>query len=115
MEAFHAAEAKASLSDKIIPIKPVYRMYVCMDGTGVPVVKKETAGRKGKCKDGEAKTREAKLGCVFTQTGLDRKGRPVRDDESTSYTGAIEMAEVFGTRIYQEAMGAARTWQRRFV
>ena len=44
-EAFHAAEAAASLSDNIIPIKPVPQMYVCMDGTGVPVVKKETAGR----------------------------------------------------------------------
>ena len=103
-EAFHTAEAKASLSDNIIPIKPVPQMYVCMDGTGVPVVKKETAGRKGKGEDGQAKTREAKLGCVFTQTGLDQKGRPVRDDESTSYTGAIETAELFGIRIYQEAM-----------
>jgi hypothetical protein len=75
-----------------------------MDGTGVPVVKKENAGRKGKGEDGQAKTREAKLGCVFTQAGFDQKGRPVRDDESTSYTGAIETAEVFGTRIYREAM-----------
>jgi len=104
VEAFHAAEAEASLSDNSIPIKPVPKMYVCMDGTGVPVVKKETAGRKGKSKDGEAKTRETKLGCVFTQTGLDQKGRPVRDDDSTSYTGAIETADVFGRRIYQEAM-----------
>ena len=109
-EAFHAAEAKASLSDNIIPIKPVPQMYVCMDGTGVPVVKKETAGRKGKCEDGQAKTREAKLGCVFTQTGLDQKGRPVRDDESTSYTGAIETADVFGRRIYQEAMRRGMNW-----
>jgi hypothetical protein len=68
------------------------------------VVKKETAGRQGKGEDGQAKTREAKLGCVFTQTGFDRKGRPVRDDDSTSYAGAIEMAEVFGRRMYQEAM-----------
>jgi hypothetical protein len=103
-EAFDAAAAAASLSDKIIPVKPAPRMYVCIDGTGVPVVKKETAGRKGKGEDGRAKTREAKLGCVFTQTGFDREGRPVRDDDSTSYTGAIETAEVFGKRIYQEAM-----------
>ena len=86
-EAFHVAEAAASLSDNIIPIKPVPKLYVCVDGTGVPVVKKETAGRKGKGEDGQAKTREAKLGCVFTQTGFDREGRPVRDDDSTSYTG----------------------------
>ena len=103
-EAFHAAEAKASLSDKVVPIKSVPMMYVCMEGTGVPVVKKETAGRQGKGEDGQAKTRDAKLGCVFTQTGLDQKGRPVRDDDSTSYAGAIETAEVFGRRMYQEAM-----------
>jgi hypothetical protein len=103
-ETFHAAEATASLSENIIPIKSVPKMYVCMDVTGVPVVKKETAGRKGKGEDGQAKTREAKLGCVFTQTYVDQEGRPVRDDESTSYTGAIETAELFGSRIYQEAM-----------
>ena len=96
VEAFHAREAEAALSDKIVPIKPIPRMYVCMDGTGVPVVKSETEGRQGKGEDGQAKTREAKLGCVFTQTGVDKEGRPVRDEESTSYTGAIEPAEAFG-------------------
>jgi len=102
-EAFQAAEGQASLSGKIVLMKPVPRLYVCMDGTGVPVVKKETVGRQGKGKDSQAKTREVKLGCVFTQTGFDQKGRPVRDEESTSYTGAIEVAETFGQRIYQEA------------
>jgi hypothetical protein len=29
-EAFRVAEAKASLSDKVVPIKPVPIMYVCM-------------------------------------------------------------------------------------
>jgi hypothetical protein len=103
MEAFYRAQGEAAGSEKIVPIKPIARMYICMDGTGVPVVKKETVGRPGKGEDGQAKTREAKLVCVFTQTGLDEKGRPVRDEESTSYTGAIEPAEAFGQRIYQEA------------
>jgi len=103
MEGFYAAEGKVALSEKIVPIKPIARMYICMDGSGVPVVKKETAGRQGKGEDGQAKTREAKLGCIFTQTGLDEKGRPVRDEASTSYTGAIEPVEAFGQRIYQEA------------
>ena len=103
-EAFQAAEGRASLFSNVFSIKPVPRLYVCLDGTGVPVVKKETVGRPGKGKDGQAKTREVKLGCVFTQTGLDQKGRPVRDEESTSYTGAIEVADTFGQRIYQEAM-----------
>ncbi len=109
-EAFHSGEAEASLSDRIVPINLIRRMYVGMDGTGVPVVKKETAGRQGKSEDGQAKTREVKLGCVFTQTTVDRDGRPVRDEESTSYTGAIEPAEVFGRRIYQEAMRRGLNW-----
>jgi hypothetical protein len=103
VEVFHAREAEAALSGKVVPIKPIPRMYVCMDGTGVPVVKNEIEGRRGKGEDGSAKTREAKLGCVFTQTGVDKENRPVRDEESTSYTGAIEPAEAFGERIYQEA------------
>jgi hypothetical protein len=44
------------------------------------------------------------LGCVFTQTTVDEKGHPVRDEGSTSYAGAIETAEVFGSRIYAEAV-----------
>jgi hypothetical protein len=47
---------------------------------------------------------EVKPGCVFTQTTVDREGRPVRDPDSTSFTGAIETAEEFGRRIYGEAV-----------
>ena len=100
---YHAAQGESALISNVIPIKPVPRMYVCMDGTGVPVVKKETEGRQGKGEDGQAKTREVKLGCVFTQTAVDKEGRPVRDEESTSYTGAIETADTFGWRLYKEA------------
>ena len=52
-------------AEKTIPV-----LYVSYDGTGVPVVPWETVGRKGKQKDGTCKTREAKLGCVFTQTSM---------------------------------------------
>ncbi len=86
-----------------IPCEPVPLLYVCYDGTGVPVVPRETAGRKGKQPDGSSKSREAKLGCVFTQTTVDEKGFPVRDDESTSFVGAIETSDEFGERIYAEA------------
>lgn len=99
VEAFHQAEAGQRAAGGPEPIR---RMYVGMDGSGVPVVKKEAVGRAGK-DGGQAKTREAKLGCVFTQSGVDAEGWPVRDEGSTSYTGAIEAAEVFGWRIYQEA------------
>jgi hypothetical protein len=90
--------------------EPVPILYVEMDGTGVPVVKKETEGRKGK-RDGQpAHTREAKLGCVFTQTGWDEEGFAIRDPGSTTYTGAIENAEQFGKRLYVEAW--KRGWSR---
>jgi hypothetical protein len=82
---------------------PVPILYIEMDGTGVPVVKKETVGRQGKIDGQPAHTREAKLGCVFTQTGWDKEGYAIRDPDSTSYVGAIENAEEFGKRIYVEA------------
>jgi len=84
-------------------------LYVEMDGTGVPVVPAETQGRQGK--NGEqAHSREVKLGAVFTQTTVDEEGRPVRDEDSTTYTGAIETAEQFGRRLYTEAW--ERGWSR---
>jgi hypothetical protein len=78
-------------------------LYIEMDGTGIPVAKSETAGRAGKVDGQPARTREVKLGCVFTQTSTDSEGRPVRDADSTAYVAAIETAEAFGLRLYTEA------------
>ena len=80
------------------------KFYVSFDGTGVPVRPSELVGRRGKQADGSARTREAKLGCVFTHVGLDREGCPQRDPNSTSYVGAIESSELFGWHIYAEAL-----------
>lgn len=88
-----------STRDKDIPL-----LYVSYDGTGLPMVPWEVAGRKGKQADGSSRTREAKLGCIFTQTTTDEKGRPLRDEESTTFVGAIENAESFGWQIYGEAI-----------
>jgi len=85
-------------------------LYIEMDGTGIPVVKAETEGRAGKVDGQPAHTREVKLGCVFTQTTTDPEGRPVRDEDSTSYVAAIETAEAFGLRLYTEAW--RRGWSR---
>ena len=63
-----------------------------MNGTGIPVVKKATVGRKGKTDGQPAHTREVKLGCVFTQTTWDQEGFPIRDPESTTYVDVIETA-----------------------
>jgi hypothetical protein len=85
-------------------------LYLEMDGTSVPVVAAETEGRAGKVEGQPARTREVKLGCVFTQTTTDEQGRPVRDEASTTYTAAIESAEEFGLRLYTEAW--RRGWSR---
>ena len=104
VEALGIEQRETTGWDKVVPFKPVAKLYIAIDGTGVPVVPGETEGRQGKGETGRAKTREAKLGCVFTQTRVDEKGHPVRDPESTSYVGAIETAEAFGPRIYAEAV-----------
>jgi hypothetical protein len=94
---------QAIAEQKIVPLKSIAKLYVSFDGTGVPVIKRETEGRRGKSATGEAHTREVKVGCVFTQTRVDEQGHPVRDEASTTYVGAIETAAEVGWRIYGEA------------
>jgi len=94
----------------MVVAEPVPVLYVEMDGTAVPVVRKETRGRKGKQDGQPAHTRETKLGCVFTQTRWDEEGYAIRDPDSTTYVGAIETAEEFGKRLYLEAW--KRGWSR---
>jgi hypothetical protein len=97
--------------DLPIPLgPPIPVLYGEIDGTGVPVVRKETRGRIGKVEGQPAHTREVKLGCVFTSLGVDQENRPIRDEASTTYTGAIETAEEFAHRIYREAY--KRGWSR---
>lgn len=106
MEDFSSRERTGFLSQgepdgsaKTIPV-----LYVSYDGTGVPMTRAELMGRKGKQPDGSARTREAKIGCVFTQTATDQNGFPVRDPDSTTFVGAIQPGEAFGWRIYAEAL-----------
>ena len=110
IETLAQQEQALALAGKLLPLREVPTLYLALDGTGVPVVPHETVGRPGKEGTGPAKTREVKLGCVFTQTRLDAKGRPLRDGASTTYVGAIESAEGFGRRLYAEAVrrGVAR-------
>ena len=84
-------------------------MYVLMDGVQIPVVAAETEGRTGRVEGQRARTRECKLGAVFTQTAVDKDGWPIRDPDSTSYVGAVETADEFGYRIYTEAW--CRGWE----
>ena len=90
-------EAKAGA-----PAVPI--LYVSADGTGVPMRKEELAGRQGKQPDGSAKTRQAYLGCVFTQHKQDQEGHPVRDYESTTYVSSFAGIDEFGPVLRQEAL-----------
>jgi hypothetical protein len=83
---------------------PIPILYAAVDGTGVPMVPEELEDRVGKQPDGSAKTREVKLGCLFTQTTTDEEGLPVRDYQSTSYVAGFETAADFMVRVRQEAI-----------
>ena len=89
-----AAEAAALRARAIRPLPPPEpvpdMLYVEVDGTGVPVRASETEGRQGKSEDGKAGTREVKLARLFTQSGLDAKGRPVMDPGSSSYVATFD-------------------------
>src|SRR5207249_3064611 len=76
----------------------------------LPMVHAALEGRAGRTPGQPARTREVKLGCVFTQTTTDLEGRPIRDAASTTYTGAIETADLFGRRLYAEVF--ERGWDR---
>ena len=78
-------------------------LYVSGDGTGIPMMKKELEGVAGKQPDGSAKTREVKLGCVFTQTGVDEEGWAMRDPDSSSYIATMSNAVEFGGLLRKEA------------
>ena len=104
-----AVRGRAALitARKLVPFPPSPlpdKLYAAIDGTGVPVTAKETAGRDGKGEDGRARTREVKLGVFFTQDKLDKDGRPVRDQDSSSYVATFEPAHVFAGLVEAEGI-----------
>ena len=99
--------ATAITARTLIPLPPSPlpdKLYAAIDGTGVPVIAKETAGRHGKADDGRARTREVKLAVFFTQDKLDDEGRPVRDRDSSSYIATFEPAHVFADLVEAEGL-----------
>lgn len=91
---------------------PLPVMYVSCDGTGTPMRAKELEGRKGKQADGTSKTREVKLGAVFTQHRTGEDGFAERDLDSTTYVASYETSADFSLRLLAEArrrgLGAAQ-------
>jgi len=111
------AQAAAITACTLVPLPPAGplpdMLYIAIDGTGVPMTGAETEGHAGKGEDGRAHTREVKLCCVFTRTGLDEEGRPVRDPRSSSYLATFAPAAGFGILMAAEARrrGAAHIRQ----
>jgi hypothetical protein len=88
-------------------------MCIGTDGTGAPMRRRYLRGRKGKS-GGRARTREVKVGTVFTHRKPSQPDqRPERDYRSTSYLAAIVSSDDFGPWLRNEAirrgMGSAKT------
>jgi len=99
--------ARLIAARKLVPLPPSPlpdKLYAVIDGTGVPMTSKETAGRDGKGEDGRARTREVKLAVFFTQDKLDRDGYPVRDRDSASVIATFEPASVFAGLVRAEGI-----------
>ena len=104
-----AARERARLiaARKLVPLPATPlpdKLYAVIDGTGVPMTSRETAGRDGKGEDGRARTREVKLAVFFTQDKLDARGCPVRDRDSSSYIATFEPAHLFADLVEAEGI-----------
>jgi hypothetical protein len=99
--------ARLTAARKLVPLPPAPlpdKLYAVIDGTGVPMTSRETAGRQGKGEDGRARTREVKLAVFFTQDRLDKDGYPVRDRDSASVIATFEPASVFAGLVKAEGI-----------
>jgi hypothetical protein len=99
--------ARLIAARKLVPLPPSPlpdKLYAVIDGTGVPMTSRETAGREGKGEDGRARTREVKLAVFFTQDRLGKDGYPVRDRDSSSVITTFEPAAVFGEFVKAEGI-----------
>jgi len=91
----------------LVPLPPQPlpdKLHAVIDGTGVPMTARETAGRDGKGADGRARTREVKLAVFFTPDKLDDNGYPVRDPGSSSYIATFEPAATFAGLVEAEGI-----------
>jgi hypothetical protein len=115
-----AARGQAGLiaARKLVPLPPSPlpdKLYAVIDGTGVPMTSRETAGREGKGEDGRARTREVKLAVFFTQDRLGKNGYPVRDRDSTSVIATFEPAAAFGDLVKAEGIRRGADHVRQFT
>ncbi|HTU07849.1 MAG TPA: ISKra4 family transposase [Trebonia sp.] len=110
--------ARLIAARKLVPLPPSPlpdKLYAVIDGTGVPMTSRETAGRDGKGEDGRARTREVKLAVFFTQDKFDKDGYPVRDRDSASVIAAFDPAATFGSLVKAEGIRRGADHVRQFT
>lgn len=77
-------------------------LYIMMDGTGVPCVKRDTRRHKGR-EGKRAKTREVKVGVIGTFRWADARGRRVRDPKAETHIVSNKTAKDFGALLRRVA------------
>lgn len=96
------------------PDAPIPILNLQVDMTGIPARPEELQDVKGKQPDGSAKTRQIKVGCVFTQS-LDAKGQPQRDPFSSTYIAAFCDRTDFASMLWAEAIKRGYATARKTV
>jgi hypothetical protein len=96
------------------PSTPVEILNIQTDMTGIPARPEELQDVKGKQPDGSAKTRQIKLGCVFTQS-RDAQGQPQRDPFSSTYLAAFCDRTDFASLLWSEALKRGYASARKTV
>lgn len=93
---------------------PVEILNIQTDMTGIPARPEELQDVKGKQPDGSAKTRQIKVGCVFTQS-RDTRGHPQRDPFSSTYIAAFCDRTDFAPLLWEEALKRGYATARKTV
>jgi hypothetical protein len=96
------------------PQPPVDILNIQTDMTGIPARPEDLHRVKGKQPDGTAKTRQIKVGCVFTQS-RDAKGNPQRDPFSSTYIAAFCDRVAFASLLWSEALKRGYATARKTV
>jgi len=101
----YAAHATAWIHARPSPprSRPVDILNLQADMTGIPMRPEELRDVRGKQPDGSAKTRQIKLGCVFTQS-RDAHGNPQRDPFSSTYVSTFGEVGDLSTLLHAEAL-----------
>lgn len=94
--------------------KPVDILNIQTDMTGIPARPEELQDVKGKQPDGTAKSKQIKVGCVFTQS-CDEKGKPQRDPFSSTYIAAFCDRRDFAPLLWEEALKRGYATARKTV